>query len=69
MSNLAEAIWIKSSRSGNQGNCIEYAPNLMATEGVVGVRDSKDPEGPKMTFAPESWTAFVRQVKAGSLNS
>ncbi|GAB3054882.1 hypothetical protein GCM10027186_02400 [Micromonospora schwarzwaldensis] len=28
--------------------------------GVVGVRDSKDPTGPVLTFTADAWRAFVR---------
>ncbi|MEU7586165.1 DUF397 domain-containing protein [Micromonospora sp. NPDC049230] len=31
--------------------------------GVVGVRDSKDPTGPALAFAPATWAAFVGGVK------
>ena len=52
--------WRKSSRSsGNGGNCVEVADNL---RGVVGVRDSKDPAGPALTFTPAAWRAFVTRV-------
>ena len=53
---LTGAIWRKSSRSG-QSECVEVAKNLI---GVVGVRDSKDPTGPVLTFTPDAWRAFVR---------
>jgi hypothetical protein len=53
---LERAVWHKSSRSGDQGACVEVADNL---PGVVGVRDSKDPTGPALTFAPKVWQAFV----------
>ncbi|MFG1840771.1 DUF397 domain-containing protein [Micromonospora sp. NPDC049175] len=52
--------WRKSSRSsGNGGNCVEVADNL---PDVVGVRDSKDPNGPALAFAPTAWRAFVSQL-------
>ncbi|MDG4805973.1 DUF397 domain-containing protein [Micromonospora sp. WMMD1120] len=58
MTDLAGATWRKSTRSGGSGgNCVEVADNL---PGVVGVRDSKDPTGPTLTFAPASWATFVR---------
>ncbi|WP_329111356.1 DUF397 domain-containing protein [Micromonospora sp. NBC_01699] len=38
----------------------EVATNL---PGVVGVRDSKDPDGPALTFAPADWARFARLVK------
>ncbi|WP_088991331.1 DUF397 domain-containing protein [Micromonospora chokoriensis] len=54
---LGGARWRKSSRSsGNGGACVEVADNL---PGVVGVRDSKDPAGPALTFTPTAWRAFV----------
>ncbi|MFI5488714.1 DUF397 domain-containing protein [Micromonospora echinaurantiaca] len=54
------AQWRKSTRSGNNGGaCVEVAGNL---PGVVAVRDSKDPDGPALTFAPAAWRAFVAQV-------
>ncbi|MCX5120748.1 DUF397 domain-containing protein [Micromonospora sp. NBC_00362] len=52
---LTGAFWRTSSRSGN-GECVEVADNL---PGVVGVRDSKDPAGPVLVFAPAAWRAFV----------
>ncbi|RQX19920.1 hypothetical protein DDE19_02510 [Micromonospora ureilytica] len=27
---------------------------------IVAVRDSKDPEGPALTFTPATWVTFVR---------
>ncbi|MGB2567688.1 DUF397 domain-containing protein [Micromonospora citrea] len=57
---LTRAIWRKSTRSGTQGDCVEVADNL---PGVVGVRDSKDPTGPVLTFTPRAWQAFVAHTK------
>ncbi|MET8257800.1 DUF397 domain-containing protein [Micromonospora sp. NPDC005205] len=57
---LIDARWRKSSRSGSSGgDCVEVADN---SPGIVGVRDSKDPEGPALVFGPASWRAFVAQV-------
>ncbi|WP_346533120.1 DUF397 domain-containing protein [Micromonospora sp. DPT] len=41
---------------------MEVADNLA---GVVGVRDSKDPAGPALTFAPAAWRRFVETTKRG----
>jgi hypothetical protein len=58
---LSRAVWQKSSRSGgNGGQCVEVATNL---PGIVAVRDSKDPNGPKLVFTREQWHGFVRGVK------
>ncbi|SCL58796.1 DUF397 domain-containing protein [Micromonospora peucetia] len=60
MDDLTAAQWRKSTRSSsNGGACVEVADNL---PGVVAVRDSKDPAGPALTFAPEAWRAFVAEV-------
>ncbi|MGN9765221.1 DUF397 domain-containing protein [Micromonospora sp. SD12] len=57
---LTGAQWRKSTKSGNNGGaCVEVADNL---PGVVGVRDSKDPTGPALIFAPLAWRAFVAHV-------
>jgi hypothetical protein len=53
--------WSKSSRSANNGACVEvaFAPDLVAT------RDSKDPTGPALVFHRSAWTTFVAAVKNG----
>ncbi|MEV0721337.1 DUF397 domain-containing protein [Micromonospora purpureochromogenes] len=53
---LTGAAWRKSSRSAQDNNCVEVATNLA---GAVGVRDSKDPAGPVLTFDPCAWRVFV----------
>jgi hypothetical protein len=59
---LTGATWRKSTRSSNGGDtCVEVADNL---SGIVGVRDSKDVQGPILTFDPQAWQAFVATVKA-----
>ncbi|MDQ2877244.1 MAG: DUF397 domain-containing protein [Actinomycetota bacterium] len=60
---LTGAQWRKSTRSnGNGGNCVEVAANL---PGVIAVRDSKDPQGPALTFTPDEWAAFTAGVAVG----
>ncbi|NIL59604.1 DUF397 domain-containing protein [Salinispora arenicola] len=53
--------WRKSTRSNGSGDCVEVAADLA---GKVGLRDSKDPSGPILTFSPAAWTTFVRATKA-----
>ena len=63
---LTGARWRKSSWSGNNGgNCVEVARNLPL---VVAVRDSKDPEGPKLVFTPAEWEAFTAGARAGEFD-
>jgi hypothetical protein len=66
MADVTRAVWRKSSySSGNGGACVEVAHNL---PGIVAVRDSKDPEGPNLGFAPDEWRAFTAGVKAGEFD-
>jgi hypothetical protein len=58
---LSRAIWRKSTFSnGNGGACVEVARNL---PGVVAVRDSKHPGGPKLIISAADWHAFVRGLR------
>ncbi|MEU6853641.1 DUF397 domain-containing protein [Actinacidiphila alni] len=60
----AAVVWRKSSYSNaNGGDCVEVGSGLT---GMVPVRDSKDPEGPSLTFRADAWSAFVAEVKAGA---
>ncbi len=56
--------WHKSSYSGANHECVEVAD----FGPVVAVRDSKDPDGPKLAFAPAGWRAFISGVKAGGFD-
>lgn len=56
--------WFTSSYSSNGGNCVEVAANLVATRGIVPVRDSKVPAGPVLGFGAASFASFVDGVKA-----
>ncbi len=53
--------WRKSSHSGGNG-CVE-----VARPGEIHVRDSKDPDGPVLTFGADQWRAFIDAVKASGL--
>jgi hypothetical protein len=58
------AVWRKSSYSGgNGGQCVEVATTNLP--GLVAVRDSKNPDGPRLIFTPDEWHAFVSGVRDG----
>jgi hypothetical protein len=63
MERVDDLHWHKSSYSANGGaSCVEVASNL---PGIVAVRDSKDRNGPHLTFVPEAWSTFVDDIKEG----
>ena len=70
--------WTKSSYSADSANCVEWRKSTYChgdgcveyrvdTE-VIQIRDSKDKQGPVLTFTPEEWKAFTLGVKAGEFN-
>jgi len=57
-------VWRKSSYSGgNGGDCVEVARTLPA---AIAVRDSKDPDGPKLIFTKADWAAFTTAIRTGT---
>jgi Domain of unknown function (DUF397) len=69
---LTGAPWRKSSYSGgNGGACVEVAVVPGSKEGsdyVITMRDSKDPDGPVLTFTPDEWKAFTLGVQDGEFD-
>ncbi|MGI5213617.1 DUF397 domain-containing protein [Plantactinospora sp. CA-290183] len=68
---LSGATWRKSTRSGDQGACVEFAllggPGTTvpaAASPAVAIRDSKDATGPVLLFSPAAWTAFTTALPA-----
>ncbi|MFC6021867.1 DUF397 domain-containing protein [Plantactinospora solaniradicis] len=61
---MRKNVWIKSTRSGNNGACVQVRDQHVA----VGVRDSKDPAGPVLTFGPAAWDAFSTGIKGGKFS-
>ena len=52
--------WRKATySSGNGGNCIEVA----TADRTVAVRDSKNPDGPRLAFDARAWQAFAAKLK------
>jgi hypothetical protein len=61
----SESSWIKSSLSFSNSNCVEVAG---LSDGRVGVRHSKDSEGPVLRFTPDEWRAFLGGVRNGEFD-
>ncbi|MBF6416675.1 DUF397 domain-containing protein [Nocardia cyriacigeorgica] len=58
----ASTQWFKSSHSQGDGECVEVA---FLANNLVGVRDSKNPAGGMLTFAPSDWQAFTAGIADG----
>ena len=58
--NCVEVRWRKSSYSGGSGNgsCVEVA----VSREQVGVRDSKNADGPRLAFPPATWRDFLHRM-------
>lgn len=62
---IDNVTWRKSSYSGsNGGNCVEVT---VLPDCHLGVRDSKDPDGPRLTFTPAEWRTFTTALKTGTI--
>jgi hypothetical protein len=53
--------WRKSSYSADTSNCVEVAEMQHGR----AVRDSKDPDGPVLSYTMESWRDFIAGVRQG----
>jgi hypothetical protein len=51
--------WRKARQSNETGHCVE----LSALPDGVAVRDSKDPDGPKLVVSREAFRAFAATLK------
>jgi hypothetical protein len=59
---LSNATWFTSSKSGNNGGCVEVAH----VGGHVAVRDSKDRTVPALIYTAPQWDRFLLDVRAGA---
>ena len=58
-------VWVKSSLSFANGNCLEVTT---LADGKVGVRNSRHPGGPSLEFTSDEWIAFLGGVRNGEFD-
>ncbi|MFB4310653.1 DUF397 domain-containing protein [Actinomadura sp. GTD37] len=57
---MDDVTWRKAQRSNDHGGaCVELA----ALPKAVGVRDSKDPDGPNLLLTPTAFLALLTDLK------
>jgi len=64
---LAESCfrWFKSSYSYASSNCVEVAD---LSDGLMGMRNSKDASGPVLQFSGAEWQAFLGGIRNGEFD-
>jgi len=61
---LYDVRWLRSSYSTGMNNCVETArPGSVPWTGLLAVRDSKNPAGPAILFAPGAWETFLTTLR------
>ena len=57
--------WRKASSSVGNGACVEVA----SFQGMVAVRDSRNPYGAVLTYSATDWRTFLDGAKKGKFDS
>ncbi|RAY14823.1 DUF397 domain-containing protein [Actinomadura craniellae] len=58
--------WRRSSYSTSGENCVEVA--AVIPDDYAAVRDSKDPEGPRLVLEGRAWRRLGHRIKAGAFD-
>ncbi|ANW19872.1 DUF397 domain-containing protein [Streptomyces clavuligerus] len=59
--------WVKSSYSGQGGQCVEVSPSYASVKGVVPVRDSKRVDGPVLMVSADAFAGLVVLAREAAL--
>lgn len=55
--------WVKSTHSAGEGQCLEWAPGHARATGEFLVRDSKNPDGPRLVLTRGAFTGLVELAR------
>ena len=58
------ALAWRVARGCNGGECVRVA----ATDGTVLIGDTKDPQGPVLSYTAAEWRAFVEGIRQGDFD-
>jgi hypothetical protein len=61
---MLDQTWRKSTRSGDNGACVE----VRRVDDTIEVRDTKDRTGPVLSFTLGEWDAMLAGAKAGEFD-
>jgi hypothetical protein len=64
MNEFSGATWRKSVKTQNSGACVEVA----RAGNIIGVRDSKHPDGPVLRFTIREFEAFLDGAGKGEFD-
>lgn len=65
-SQASSPVWRKSTRSSDPeiAVCVEVA----AIDGDRAIRDSKDPDGPRVILSVPAWRGFIGAIKSDAFD-
>lgn len=61
---MLDHTWRKSTRSGDNGQCVE----VRRVDDAIEIRDTKDRSGPTLRFTLSEWAAFTGGTKDGEFD-
>jgi hypothetical protein len=61
---MSTTPWIKASMSDTGTSCVEQRVH----DGMIEVRDSKDPAGSVLSFRPDEFEAWLHGAKSGEFD-
>jgi hypothetical protein len=64
---LGSLSW-RVARKCDGGSCIQVARSTDRSAETIVIGDSKNPDGPVLSYSRDEWTAFVEGVQRGDFD-